>query len=91
MIRLAAIIALVATQAPAANCDARQAVIARLQTSYGEALKVGGLQEVRARQHIMEIWASDETGNLHRLADRSERLKLHRGGRDRLLQSGAEG
>ena len=46
----------------AANCAARDTVIARLQSSYSEDLKVGGLQKVHSKQSIMEIWASDETG-----------------------------
>lgn len=58
------IFGMAATAPPAfaANCAARDTVIARLQSSYSEDLKVGGLQKVRSKQSIMEIWASDETG-----------------------------
>ncbi len=61
---LTLIFGMAATAPPAfaANCAARDTVIARLQSTYSEDLKVGGLQQTRSKQSVMEIWASDETG-----------------------------
>jgi hypothetical protein len=61
---LSLIFGMAATAPPAyaANCAARDTVIARLQTAFSEDLKVGGLQKVRSKHSVMEIWASDETG-----------------------------
>jgi len=53
---------LLCSPAYAANCADRDTVIERLQTTYSEELKVGGLQKVRGKHSVMEFWASDETG-----------------------------
>jgi hypothetical protein len=46
----------------AQTCALRADVIDRLQRKFGESLRVGGLQMVQGAQHVMEIWASGETG-----------------------------
>ncbi|MEX0317633.1 MULTISPECIES: hypothetical protein [unclassified Ruegeria] len=46
----------------AQSCGQRDNVIKRLQKQYSEQLTVGGLQKVRGKQSVVEVWSSDETG-----------------------------
>ena len=46
----------------APNCGLRDSVIQGLESKYSEQLTVGGLQNLRETQAVMEIWASPDTG-----------------------------
>lgn len=56
---------LILAQATASNqvCGLRDAVTEILAEQYGERLTIGGIQEMRGRTSIMEIWVSAETGS----------------------------
>lgn len=59
---VAALLILIQASGAAPACAAREAVIENLANRYGERLTVGGLQEIRGRASVLEIWTSDETG-----------------------------
>lgn len=42
-----------------ANCAERDAIVGRLEASYGEEFTGGGMQNAR---RIIEVWASEEEG-----------------------------
>ncbi len=48
--------------AHAANCANRDQVVERLQTRYSETFAGGGLQAAQAKQSVVEVWASEQTG-----------------------------
>ncbi|MEM8774497.1 MAG: hypothetical protein AAGF53_05650 [Pseudomonadota bacterium] len=50
------------TSAWAAKCANRDLVIERLQSKYSESLAAGGLQKFSDTEHVVEVWASAETG-----------------------------
>ncbi|GGH29330.1 hypothetical protein SAMN05444007_104386 [Cribrihabitans marinus] len=64
LLGLSLIFGMAATAPPAnaASCGLRDSVIEQLQRKYAEELTVGGLQQRRGQQSVMEIWASPETG-----------------------------
>lgn len=61
MIRAALIFILLATPATASRCIPRAAAVERLETVYGESLKMIGT--LTRGDVIMEIFASDKTGS----------------------------
>jgi hypothetical protein len=46
-----------------ASCAQREDIIAKLQDSYDEVLRFGGLQKTRGAPSVMEVWVSSETGS----------------------------
>ena len=44
------------------NCAARELVIERLQDKFSEHLTVGGLQDTKPVETLIEVWSSKETG-----------------------------
>ncbi|WP_299945395.1 hypothetical protein [uncultured Ruegeria sp.] len=61
MIRLVALLAMTPSLAWASNCAEREHVIQKLQNSYSEELRFGGLQKSRGVQSVMEVYVSRET------------------------------
>ncbi|MEO1139870.1 MAG: hypothetical protein AAFW87_10480 [Pseudomonadota bacterium] len=53
---------ILSTPAMAASCAERDTVVERLQSQYDETYTAGGLQTVRDKQTLVEVWASQKTG-----------------------------
>ncbi len=53
---------LMAIPAHAASCADRDTVVKRLESQYDEMLSAGGLQTIRNKQTLVEVWSSQETG-----------------------------
>jgi len=48
--------------AHAASCADRDTVVKRLKSQYDEAFSAGGLQTIRDKQTLVEVWSSQKTG-----------------------------
>ena len=51
------------------NCAARDAVIAKLESGYGETFAGGGVQNAK---HVFEVWFSEEKGTWTILMTRAD-------------------
>lgn len=51
-----------AIPAHAASCANRDTVVERLESQYDEVFSAGGLQTIRNKQTLVEVWSSQETG-----------------------------
>ena len=74
MLRILTGLTLLAAFAPAAlhaqtNCAARETVIQKLETGYGETFSGGGLQSASS---IFEVWFSEEKGTWTILMTRAD-------------------
>ena len=58
-----------AAAAASQNCAARELVVDRLESGYGEAFAGGGLQD---STRILEVWASEEEGTWTILMTRAD-------------------
>ncbi len=55
-------VGLFAGPAYAASCADRDTVVQRLQSQYDEMFSAGGLQTIRNKQTLVEVWSSQKTG-----------------------------
>ena len=55
-------VGVLAHPAYAASCADRDTVVQRLQSQYDEMFSAGGLQTIRNKQTLVEVWSSQKTG-----------------------------
>lgn len=60
--------------AEAASCASRDTVVERLKSEYSEAPTAGGLQIVKDKHTLVEVWSSEETGSFTVMLTRPDGL-----------------